>query len=166
MLTAGQQVFLRLPHETRSRILHPARVLEAANGRLTVQFEELEVGAEPGAELVLHFERGREFLQQAARVQAALAEGTEHGAAPAATASIAIELLGTPASAESRSCFRVSTVLADIVATLGAEHGCPLQDVSSTGFAVVARTAFAVGNTVDVTLEFDENEYTLSLIHI
>jgi hypothetical protein len=61
---------------------------------------------------------------------------------------------GEPTSAEGRDRFRVSTVMANLTASVGAEPECPLLDISSTGFAVEATQRYEIGQVVSVTLRY------------
>ena len=62
-------------------------------------------------------------------------------------------------SAESREWFRVSTVLNDLTADFGVESNCRLLDVSSVGFAVEATERYEIGNTLAVTLHFQDKHF-------
>ncbi|MHC4776219.1 MAG: PilZ domain-containing protein [Planctomycetota bacterium] len=63
-------------------------------------------------------------------------------------------------SAEGRERFRVSTVMADLTATVGAEAECKLLDVSTTGFAVEATQRYEIGQVVSVTLRYQDRQFS------
>ena len=70
------------------------------------------------------------------------------------TTAFCFELTGDPVSAERRQCYRVSTVMAQVLATFGAEENCPVVDVSATGFAVVASNRYRTATVVDATVHY------------
>lgn len=55
---------------------------------------------------------------------------------------------------------RVSTCLVDVTATLDAESGCPVVDVSPTGFAALSRSLRFLGTTVPVALQWGGREFS------
>ena len=71
-----------------------------------------------------------------------------------------IQTVGDCISAESRQCFRVSTVLSNRTATIGGESDCDLLDVSITGFSVKASKEYAIGEQVDAIHDHDGRRYT------
>jgi len=152
MPVKGSMVFLPFPSETARRILHPATVTGASGAdNLTVLPDDPELGLEVGLEFLIYFERKHEFMQQPARIEALL-EG-EGGTVATLTT------FGEPVSAESRQCYRVSTVMTDLTATFGDEKDCPLRDVSVTGFAVSASTKYDIGQVIDIELRFEGKRY-------
>lgn len=149
----GSTVFLRFPGETQRRILHTTTVTQTmGSDNLTVTPEDQTLKLEAGQELLIYFEHRRQFMQQPARVEALL----EGEAGPV----FAIQTLGEPMSAESRQCYRVSTAISDLTASFGGEDGCPLRDVSVTGFAVIASGRYKTGEVVDAELSFEGRRYT------
>jgi len=148
----NDSVFLRLPTEAQSRILHHTTLLENGQTTLSVRPDSESLTLEPGTEILIYYDAKREFMQQSARVEALLDDdaGTVFG----------LEPIGEPVSAESRECFRVSTVLANLKAGVGDEINCPLTDVSVTGFSVHARTSHANGASLRVSLRHEGNEFS------
>lgn len=171
MLTQNQQVFIRIPSESDVRVLHPACVTDVADDQYTLALEEPDLDLVAGGEIVVFYESRREFMQQSARISAISApESDPFERSPGVAVededelgvvqTIGLELVGDPVSAENRKCYRVSTVVADIPVTVGAEPRCRLLDVSATGFAVAARSMYRVGNTIDVTIEYDGQDFS------
>ena len=103
------------------------------------EFEDQELHPEPGLEVLIYSHIEGKFMKQAARIDAVLASVKRD---------IRFELTGEPVSAESRDCYRVSTVLTDLTAKLGTEEGCPLLDVSATGFGVAATGRYHIREVV------------------
>ena len=68
-----------------------------------------------------------------------------------------IEPIGDAISAESRQTYRVSTISADLEATVGEEENLQVQDLSSTGFAVVASMEYQIGQTIEVSIAHGED---------
>ncbi len=73
---------------------------------------------------------------------------------------VGFQTTGEPVSAESRERFRVSTVMADLTAAVGAEAECKLLDVSTSGFAIEATQRYEVGQVVSVTLRYQGGEFS------
>lgn len=67
-----------------------------------------------------------------------------------------IEPVGDPISAESRQSYRVSTISAGIQARMGGEAGLQVQDLSATGFALLADKKYKIGQTVEVAIQYGE----------
>jgi hypothetical protein len=142
MITKATELFFQFPSETSKRILHPVEVVETESDVVTARFFEGGLAPDPGQDILMYFEMGREFMQQSARVAAVLE--TE----PACV--FAFQTTGEPVSAEGRECYRARTIFLEIAVDFGDEHGCPLQDISATGLAVTAITRHAIGAHVPV----------------
>lgn len=152
MLMQGRDVFIWVPDpqkESRDRILIQGLVVECNAGAFVAQFDE-PLAAGVGANVFAHAEVNRKFLQQAATVQAILP--SQEGEKPL----IAFARTGEPISAEGRGAFRVSVAAANIPARVSGDGQCQLVDVSATGFGVYSATAFNVGDTLEVELEYTD----------
>jgi hypothetical protein len=177
MLVPGAIAFVNFPEKTRQRVLHPARVVAHRQPRLVLTCEEPELPVAPGLGFRLYYELRRHFMQQAARIEdvvgsdesvcvpPASAELKERVPAPPdepATSgpSIVVTPLGEPVSAESRQCYRVSTVVAGLKADVDDEPGCALTDVSACGFSVIAFKIFKLGTVHRVSIRHDGRTYT------
>ena len=150
MLTTGDGLFLQIPNESRQRVLHPATVVNRAEDTFSITLEE-GLTLEPGQDVLLFFENKREFMQQPGHIDTVL---------PSDSAPIlGIRTAGKPVSAESRQCFRVSTIMSILTASVGNLQSCPLADVSATGFSVIAQSPFRIGDVVPVTLAFEDERF-------
>ncbi|MHC4770016.1 MAG: hypothetical protein ACYTEI_15105 [Planctomycetota bacterium] len=128
MLASETKIFLHLPGESTKTILHPATVKEPGEHGHTAELEESDVALEAGLDIFVYYELERNFVKQAARIEAVMQ--TEP------TLVVGFEVTGEIVSAENREWYRVSTGLANLTMDFGNENGCPLLDVSSVGFAV------------------------------
>ena len=149
----GTKVFIRFTSQSKTPVLHPATVIQAkSNSSFAVQPEDETLAFEVGLELMIYFESAGQFVQQPARVEAVPEEDPETG--------IELKTLGEWVSAENRQAFRVCTVMSNINATFGGEKGCPLNDVSATGFAVIAPGNFQIGQVIDAVVTYEDKTYT------
>jgi len=158
MVPVGHGFFVQFPDEFDRRVLHPAKLV-GVDGKVFTA--ELEKNAPPfGAEdsIIVYYQK-KEFMQRAAKV-VSVSEREPETEDPCADEdecgpTFEFEMTGEPASAESRQYYRVSTVMADLTATLGWEDSCQVLDVSGRGFSVIATERYTVGEVVDVMLRFD-----------
>ncbi|MCB9845289.1 MAG: hypothetical protein H6811_04805 [Phycisphaeraceae bacterium] len=151
MLRKDLEVFMNVPSSSSQRTLHPGIVVDASDQTITVRPGQ-GIGFQPAQRIRLYYEIKREFMQQAAVVDATLE--TDEGPI------LAIRPEGTPVSAESRQCYRVSTVFSSHTATVADEPGCMLTDVSVTGFSVIAAGPLAQGEVVRVALGHDRATFS------
>jgi hypothetical protein len=153
MLNKGQKVFLRIPRDEvpPRRVLHPAVVVSLEDDGCLLQLDEPRPGIEVSMSAILHFEERRNFLQQAAIV---VRKDSEEPLV------LGVQLQGSPVSAESRQCFRVSCLGADIRAKIADEAGCEVVDLSATGFAFYGRRTYELGKQVLVSMVYATREYS------
>jgi hypothetical protein len=143
MLESETRIFLNLPDGSQQHILHPARIKKAGERGYTAELEEPDPFLRPGLDLfVLYYLKDR-FVKQPARLDSVMQTGP--------TPLVSFQTTGEPMSAETRESFRVSTVMANLTAAVGAETECPLLDISTTGFAVEATQRYELGHVVSVT---------------
>jgi len=151
MLHIGTKMFMQIPDNSSRKILHPGTVIEVEDGIITAEFEADDFQVEAEQEVFVYHEIQREFMKQSAVVE----ESVDEELPPM----VRFRTTSEPVSAENRQCFRVSTVIADLVASLGSEDACPLLDVSATGFALIAKTKYEIGNHIEVILYFEDKTY-------
>lgn len=145
MLQSGQDIFVNHTGGGKARVLHAAKVVDCQGDVITVSYTEPDVSpSEPGSAVKVCFLGPREFMQQ-------VGECIESESADAEP-TVAIRLIGSPVSAESRKCFRVSTEHAGCEAEFGDFGTCKVVDVSATGVAFVTEEQLAPGDMVEVTL--------------
>lgn len=154
MLSVDVRAFFQVPNESNERVLHAGTVVSHDDGTFTMQMEEVGAPLEPGTSVLVYCEVDGRFMQQAARIEA-LNVGEDETMGPL----VGFVTTGNPVSAESRECYRTSTVMTDLTATVGDESSCQLVDVSATGFAVIAAAPYGVGSQVDVTIRYEGKVY-------
>jgi hypothetical protein len=149
----GDKVFLRLPKEgpPPKGVLHSGSVLNLENEACRIQLDEPCPGFEESSDALLHFEEKRKFMQQSVRL---MHKDSEEPLI------VTVQLQGTPVSAESRQCFRVSCLGLNIKATVADEPRCEVVDISATGFAFYGTREHAIGSRVRVTLVYEGKEYS------
>ena len=153
MPAIGLTVFVRFPGETKRRVLYPSTVTQlSGTDSLTIQPEVAGLTYEVGQELLIYFERRRQFVQQPAKVEALLDSEAGHF--------VVLKTTGEAVSAESRQCYRVSTILSELTVTFDGVEGCSLRDVCVTGFAVVSPKQYKTGQILNVELVFEGKRYT------
>lgn len=111
---------------------------------------------------------GAKAIGKPAAKPVATAKGKTGAAKPGAEAAAAvpekkkegpifvIEPVGDPISAENRQSYRVSTISAGIQARMGGESGLQVQDLSATGFALLADKKYKIGQTVEVAIRYGD----------
>jgi len=152
MLTTETGLFLRIPDESDERVLHPAKIVDVQDGIYTAQLEEADLPLTAGQTVLVYYEIEQKFMQQAARIDAVMQAEPE--------AIVGFETIGEPMSAEERQWYRVSTIMADLSAKIDSEESCPVQDVSTVGFAVLARERYLVGTVVTASVHHAGKHYT------
>jgi hypothetical protein len=153
MLGDNNGIFVQIPDETNERVLYPAIIVEHAEGVYTTEVEEPCPRLEAGQDLIVYFERRKQFMQQAARIEAVIADGGN--GAPV----FGFRLIGEPVSAESRQCYRTSTVMTELSAEFAEDGWCKLADVSPTGFAIITRYPHQIGEIVKARLQFGSDDF-------
>lgn len=153
MIKTGNDVMFQEP-TCSTRRLRRSVVVEAGPDRFSIQFVAEPFGFEVGQEVLMYFMGSREFMQQIGRVE----EITEAPEGSSEGPTFTLAPVGDAISAESRQHYRVSTISAGIEARVGDEHGLSVQDLSSTGFAVVARERYEIGQTVQVEIAHEDEQ--------
>lgn len=146
-------IYLRFPGQCDQKVLHPAKVLTVKSSRtFSVLPQDAALTLKDGVELLIYFEFGGKFVQQSARIGPPAGDDPEAGTE--------METIGEWVSAESRQSYRISTVMSNLTATFGGEKNCPLQDISISGFALIASAIYPVGEIVDAELTHDGKTFT------
>ena len=116
------------------------------------QVEEKDLPLGAGQDVFIYFEIDQKFMQQSARIDAIMQADPKQV--------VGLETIGEPLSAENRECFRVSTVMAGLTATVGAEEKCPVLDMSASGCAVLTSFRHSTGSVIEITLPFEGSRFT------
>lgn len=151
MFHPQQEIFFRLPGEGSRRVLHPARILASTPRSCTAQLLEPATIA-PDADLHVLYKVASRFVQCPIRIEA-IVEGPEGPV-------VSFFPSGDAVSANSRECFRVSTAVSRLTATLGDEPACPVMDLSAAGLSIVSNRAHAIGDRLDVAISYQGHTYT------
>ena len=168
MIRAGDRFYVQIPNQSGKRILHPATVVEHEDSKYTAEVEVSSPPLEAGNDIIIFFELKKEFMQQSGRIDMIKPsdEPTDDSVDNSSQTNrfqgttIGFQLVGEPVSAENRQCYRVSTVMVDLTATLEGEANCHLLDISSSGFSLLSTREHAYGSLVEVTLEYGQNKYS------
>lgn len=134
------------------RLLRSATVVESCDQSFSIQFDGDSLELDEGQELIAYFHAGRDFMQQIVRVIELLDGGDK--------LVVDLEPVGDAASAEQRQTYRASAISADLFAELGEDRDLTVQDVSTTGFAVVSSAEYLIGTTIDVSLSFEGDMFS------
>ena len=153
MIKTGNDVLFQEP-TCDTRRLRRSVVVEASAEAFSIQFVAEPFEFEEGQEVLMYFNGKREFMQQVGRVTT-IAQPEEGTSEPV---TFTLEPVGDPISAESRQNYRVSTISAELEARVGEEEHVAVQDLSSTGFAVLASTEYKLGQTMEVSIQHDEEQ--------
>jgi hypothetical protein len=149
MLTSGSAMFLMIPDATNKRVLHPGKVIESDAMNFVCEFEQ-PIAPTAGANVNAYADVRGKFMQQGASV----VEVRQSQPKPI----VAFARVGQAVSAESRQAFRVSVVVAGLVAQIDGTKGCQLVDVSPTGFGAILLKEYQIGSTICVTLNHEGHE--------
>jgi len=152
MLSKDKRLLLRVPAQEvpPKRVLHPGVVLGLADDVCSIHLDEPRPGVELSSPVIIHFEERKTFLQQSGLV---VQRDSEEPLV------LGVRLQGAPVSAESRQCFRVSCLGANIKAKVDDEVGCEVVDLSATGFGFYGRREYGVGRQISVVLVHCDREY-------
>jgi hypothetical protein len=158
VLKLGNDVLFQEP-TVSARRLRRSVVVAVGEDSISVCF----VG-EPSAfavdqDVLMYFTGKREFMQQIGKIREIEAPAAPVDAAePAAKEGpvFVIEPVGDPISAEARQHYRVSTISAGIEARMGPEADLQVQDLSATGFAVLAEQQYKIGQVIKVAIRHGE----------
>lgn len=170
MFKIGDDILFQEP-AVSGRRLRRSVVVATAEDAISVRFVGKPFEFTVDQEVLMYFTPKREFMQQIGRITAIEVadtpldpvEGEGQGATEVKVETedrgpiFVLEPIGDPISAESRQFYRVSTISAKIEARFG-KGGAKLQvqDLSATGFAVLAEERFSVGQLVDVAIRHED----------
>jgi len=152
MLGVGHGCFVNFPSASRERVLHQARIIAGDGKRYTVECAEYELSVEPEEHKLLFYNLRRNFVQHPIVVIEVLETGPH--------LVFTFETTGSPASAQSREFFRVSTVVSGMHVDVGPEADCQLLDVSVNGLSIAANGDYKIGRILIVRIHFEGKDYT------
>ncbi len=157
MLDTDRPFLLQISDESEDRVLHAGRIIHVQDNLYT---GELDEGEEPSLRenesAFIYWEESRTFMQQAARISSIVEDGSK--------LTICFETMGDPVSAESRECYRVSTLRLGLTVAVGDEDDCPLLDASASGILVTTRSCLKLGDEVPVSLRYEGRQFSGKVI--
>ncbi|TVQ30176.1 MAG: hypothetical protein EA376_13885 [Phycisphaeraceae bacterium] len=156
MFTPGSDIFLQLTEDSDRRKLSPFKVERLSGGVILATPEGETPDLDPGAETIIYFERGREFVKQPATIEAP--EASDNGESLPAGA-ILIRPIGKPVSAEERQCYRTQALLADVTVRINGDDHCNVVDISPMGMSFLSRNSYGTGQILDITVICEGEEY-------
>ena len=157
MLGADKPVLLQVSDESENRALHPGKIIGVEDNTYTCEFDRDEnLSCEEDEAAFIYFEDARTFMQQSVRI-CSIAEAESK-------LEITLETTSDPVSAESRECYRVSTVTLGLTVAVAGEEICPLLDVSASGMSATTATPLKLADEIRVTLSYDGRAYTGEVI--
>jgi hypothetical protein len=152
MLHANMDVFFRVPKDNNRRELHPAKLTATSPQGFTAELATDSLAMEPTQDLLLYYQVKNKFVQQPIRVSTMLeSEGKRI---------VSFCTMGDAVSAESRQCYRVTTTITGMRASVGEEENCPVNDVSATGFSIISAGEYSVGTNLPVTMIHEGKKFT------
>ena len=145
MIQSGQDIYIHFAGGTNLRVLHAAKATSRVDDIITVTYLEPDgLPTEPSESMTVFFHGPAEFMQQSGEITEFEDDEGEM--------QVGIKLIGEPVSAETRKCFRVSTVLAEYEAKLGSLGSCKLVDVSAAGVGFLTNTRLSLGDSIDIEM--------------
>jgi len=147
----GSRVYLRFDSPSRGRLLQSGLVREIRDGGWTIAFETRHLAVETGEEKLVYYNRARDFVQQTVRIESQSGDGPPF--------LLGVTSVGDAVSAGTRSEVRVSTRDRDLTATLDDEPGCPIEDVSLSGLAVISGRIHHIGRCLEIAIRYGDDEF-------
>ncbi len=159
MFKIGNDVLFQEPAASGRR-LRRSVVVATAEDAISVRFVGKPFEFAVDQEVLMYFTPKREFMQQIGRITAIEVADTHVNPEQAEVEDrgpiFVLEPVGDPISAESRQYYRVSTISARIEARFGKGANLQVQDLSATGFAVLADERFSIGQMIDVAIRHED----------
>lgn len=149
MLKLGNDVLFQEP-TVSTRRLRRSVVVAAGENSISARFVGEPFAFAVDQDVLMYFTGKREFMQQIGKILEIEAPAVKEGPV------FVIEPVGDPISAEARRHYRVSTISAGIEARMAEEGSLQVQDLSATGFAVLADQQYAIGQVVEVSIRHGE----------
>jgi hypothetical protein len=152
VLKEGSPVYLELDDPSGVRVLHAGIFAAIAQDRWTIEFENSELPIKTGDEYLIYYHNIQEFVQQLVKIEEQSKKGSR--------LRVVMKVIGDVVSAETRQEYRVSAIDAGLTATLGTEEDCAVQDISMSGLGLVSGRKYSIGQTLDVTLHFEDEDFS------
>jgi hypothetical protein len=151
VLENGSPVYLGLDDPSGDRVLQLGIIAGITRDRCTIEFENSGLPLAAGDELDIYYHQIKDFVRRRVRVDERSKDGP--------LSRLVMKFIGGVVSAETRQEHRVSTIDAGLSATLDTEDGCRLQDISMSGLGLISSRKHSIGETLDVTIRFEDDEF-------
>ncbi len=155
MLKEGSLVYLGLDDSSGGHVLHAGIIAAIVQDRWTIEFENSELPIKTGDGWLVYYHEIQEFVQ---RVH--IEEQSKNGP----RLRVVMKVIGDVASPDTRQEYRVSAIDAGLTATLDTEEGCTIQDISLSGLGLVSGRKHLIGQTLDVTLDFEDEDFSGQMV--
>jgi hypothetical protein len=152
VLREGSPVYLRLDDSSGDRVLHAGIIAATAGDRWTIEFENSELPIKTGDGRRIYYHEFQEFIQRRVQVEEQSKKGSR--------LRVVMKVIGDAVSVDTRQEYRVSAIDAGLTATLDTEEGCTIQNISMSGLGLVSGRKYSIGQTLDVTLHFDDEDFS------
>ncbi len=156
MLAEGSPVYLGLDDSSDDRSLQLGIIAAMAQDRWTIDFETSDRPSEAGDERLIYYHQFKKFVQRRVEIE----ERSENGP----LLRMVMKFIGDAVSAETRREYRVSAIDAGLSATLDTEDRCTVQDISMSGVGVICRRNHSVGQPLDVTLRYKDDQFSGQMV--
>lgn len=158
MLTQGDLIYLQKPVQSQQRVLIPVDVIANEQDHVIIETSQVFDWLGDDGQVLVYYDKRRDFVKQSATMEVQIHELDDQQVDGIMRYSIG--LLGEPVSAESRQCFRVSTVISGRTVVFEDEGEVPLVDVSATGYAVIATKPRNIGEMIRTTFIHEGREFS------
>ena len=156
MLREGSSVYLRHDDSSGDRVLHAGIIAAMAPDRWTIDFETSEPLLEVGDERLIYYHEIKKFIQRPVQVEGRSEDGP--------LSRVVMTFIGDAVSAETRQEYRISAIDSGLAATLDTEEDCAIQDISISGLGVICRRNHSIGQPLDVTLRYKNDEFSGKMV--
>ncbi len=155
MLKEGSPVYLGLDDSSGGHVLHAGIITAIAGDRWTIEFEKSELPIKTGDGWLIYYHEIQEFVQHV-QIEQQSKKGSRLW--------VVMKVIGDVAAPDTRQEYRVSAIDAGLTATLDTEDGCTIQDISMSGLGLVSGRKHLIGQTLDVTLHFEGQDFSGQMV--
>jgi hypothetical protein len=152
VLREGSLVYLGLDDASGVRVFHAGIIAAIAQDRWTIEFEDSKLPIKTGDGWLIYYHEFQDFAQRRVQIEEKSKEGPP--------LRVVMKVIGDAVSVDARQEYRVSAINAGLTATLGTEEDCAVQDISMSGLGLVSGRKHSIGQTLDVTLHFEDEDFS------
>jgi hypothetical protein len=152
VIREGSPVYLGLDDASGVRVLHAGIIAAIAQDRWTIEFKDSKLPIKTGDGWLIYYHESQDFAQRRVQIEEKSKEGPP--------LRVVMKVIGDAVSVDVRQEYRVSAINAELTATLGTEEDCAVQDISMSGLGLVSGRKYSIGQTLDVTLHFEDEDFS------